>query len=231
MLFLYQRLLVFMLICHVTEGLIFFGCDVMAWVDAEQLITAVGDDIAEKGYSVITEAFPHALAEALLAQLLALEPDAFRLAGIGRENDFQTNKEIRSDRILWLDEELLETQQYFTWIEQMRLALNQRFFLGLFEYECMFAHYPKGAFYQKHVDSFRIDGIRKVSTVLYLNPDWQFDDGGELLIYHDEAKLPFLKVLPTFNKLVVFLSEEFPHEVLPAQKSRFSLTGWYRINA
>jgi len=32
-------------------------------------------------------------------------------------------------------------------------------------------------------------------------------------------------------KMVLFLSEEFPHEVLPAMCSRYSLTAWFRINA
>jgi len=30
--------------------------------------------------------------------------------------------------------------------------------------------------------------------------------------------------------LVVFLSEEFPHEVLKAKRSRFSVAGWFRVN-
>ncbi|WP_390517884.1 hypothetical protein [Halioxenophilus aromaticivorans] len=28
---------------------------------------------------------------------------------------------------------------------------------------------------------------------------------------------------------MVFFSELFPHEVLAAQKSRYSLTGWFRL--
>jgi len=206
------------------------GCDEMTLLDMELLIAAVVDEIAKNGYAVIPQALPAGLTAALLAQLLELDPDGFKLAGIGRENGFQTNKSIRSDRILWLDEELLETQQYFTWIEQLRLALNKHFFLGLFEYECMFAHYPKGAFYQKHVDAFKTGSNRKISSVLYLNKDWKTHEGGELLLYHEGVDTPFETILPEYGKLVVFLSEEFPHEVLPANRSRYSLTGWYRVN-
>jgi SM-20-related protein len=30
--------------------------------------------------------------------------------------------------------------------------------------------------------------------------------------------------------LVVFLSEEFPHEVLPTATDRYSIAGWFRVN-
>jgi len=36
-------------------------------------------------------------------------------------------------------------------------------------------------------------------------------------------------VLPEGGKLVVFLSESMEHEVLPASRERFSLTGWLRL--
>jgi len=32
------------------------------------------------------------------------------------------------------------------------------------------------------------------------------------------------------NRLVIFLSEEFPHEVLPANTHRYSIAGWFRVN-
>ena len=35
-------------------------------------------------------------------------------------------------------------------------------------------------------------------------------------------------VLPLGGRLVVFLSEDIPHEVLPTQKERISITGWLR---
>ena len=33
---------------------------------------------------------------------------------------------------------------------------------------------------------------------------------------------------PAAGTLVVFMSGDFPHEVLPASRERLSLTGWYR---
>jgi SM-20-related protein len=37
-------------------------------------------------------------------------------------------------------------------------------------------------------------------------------------------------VPPKNGTLVLFLSEEFPHEVLVAKKTRYSIAGWFRIN-
>ena len=55
-------------------------------------------------------------------------------------------------------------------------------------------------------------------------------NSGELVIYENEEDLQGQKVLPKLATLVVFLSEEFPHEVLPAKKDRYSIAGWYRVN-
>ena len=198
------------------------------------LLQTISDGLATDGYALIDEALPPAFLADLLSQIKAIDVNQFNAAGIGRADDFQTNSQIRSDQILWLDENRAENQNYLNWAEGLRLALNQQFYMGLSEYECMFAHYPVGAFYQKHVDAFKPVGNskgsnRKISTILYLNPNWQPDDGGELLLYRDDQAQPFKRILPELGKLVVFLSEDFPHQVLPAKRSRYSLTGWFRV--
>jgi SM-20-related protein len=38
-----------------------------------------------------------------------------------------------------------------------------------------------------------------------------------------------IRVAPECGKLVIFLSEDFPHEVLPATQLRQSIAGWFRI--
>ena len=110
--------------------------------------------------------------------------------------------------------------------DELRQALNQAFYLGLADYESHFAHYPPGAFYQKHLDRFRDDDRRTVSAVLYLNDDWQADQGGALRLYPDGGEP--LDVLPEAGTLVLFMSADLPHEVLPATRERLSLTGWFR---
>ena len=93
------------------------------------------------------------------------------------------------------------------------LALNRAFFLGLEDYESHFALYPPGAFYQKHLDRFRDDDRRTLSAVFYLNADWQPEQGGALRLYPEGGGE--LDVLPTAGTLVLFMSAELPHEVLP----------------
>ena len=86
----------------------------------------------------------------------------------------------------------------------------------------------KVTFYEKHLDSFRGSKNRVVTTVYYLNDDWNEKNGGELVIYDEDNN--YLKtVTPQINTLVVFLSDKFPHEVLAANKKRFSIAGWFRI--
>lgn len=66
--------------------------------------------------------------------------------------------------------------------------------------------------------------------MVYLNPGWLPDDGGELVLYSDEAEQGSLRVMPAFGTLVVFLSEYSPHDVLPTQRDRYSIAGWFRLN-
>jgi len=50
------------------------------------------------------------------------------------------------------------------------------------------------------------------------------------LIIYDENNNMIQKVFPHANTLVVFLSDKFPHEVLPAKKKRYSIAGWFRVD-
>jgi SM-20-related protein len=79
------------------------------------------------------------------------------------------------------------------------------------------------------LDSFKNSKNRVVTTVYYLNDEWGEDDGGELIVY-DERNEFLAKVTPESNSLVVFMSEKFPHEVLPAKRRRYSIAGWFRID-
>ena len=75
-------------------------------------------------------------------------------------------------------------------------------------------------------------GARRVlSLVTYLNPGWQLADGGELAIYDGQGAQIIHKVMPAYGTVVVFLSTEVPHEVLPANRDRYSIAGWFRVNS
>lgn len=160
----------------------------------------------------------------------------FRRASVGRGSDRQLRTEIRNDQVLWLDPlELTPSQStYWSRMEELRETLNSQLFLGLFELEAHLARFPQGGYYKPHLDRHRDTQARVVSAVLYLDPGWTEDDGGQLRIYSDRVagvQGPSFEILPEPGKLVLFLSGEIWHEVLPAHRPRHSLTGWFRCRA
>ena len=66
-----------------------------------------------------------------------------------------------------------------------------------------------------------------VSAVIYLNADWPADAGGELVIY-DADNVPRLTLAPDGGTLVLFMSDETPHEAKRATRERWSIAGWFR---
>ncbi len=194
------------------------------------LLDSIADALEQRGYVSLPALLPPTLAEALFSRCLGLDGEDLRRAGIGREQDFQLNRFVRTDRIRWLQRSEPVEAEYLRWMEQLRLGLNRRLFLGLFDYECHFARYGRGDYYKRHVDAFRGGSNRVLSTVLYLNPGWSTADGGELLLYEGDSCEPLERLLPLFGSAVIFLSERFPHEVLPAGRERHSIAGWFRVN-
>ena len=80
------------------------------------------------------------------------------------------------------------------------------------------------------MEHLRININRVLSTVLYLNPDWQSEDAGELVMYAPNRSNTILTVSPVLNRCMLFLSDNFPHEVLFTQAARYSIAGWFRVN-
>jgi SM-20-related protein len=206
----------------------------MSYFDDLQL-DHLADSLVERGYLVADNLLPDTLLASLLAHFDQLQANDFKSAGIGRQTDFQLQEKIRADKIHWITANTEATTEFLQWMDDLRVGINRRLFMGLFDYESHFAYYPVGAFYKKHLDAFRgKDGQqqsnRVLSTVLYLNENWSPENGGELLIYAEDDSQVIEKVLPVLGRLVVFLSEKFPHEVLPANRERKSIAGWFRVN-
>ncbi|MEY3017557.1 MAG: hypothetical protein RL336_692 [Pseudomonadota bacterium] len=197
--------------------------------DGEELLFArIAQAIEGDGYCVIPAGMPSDMVLPLAVQAWQ-RMDEFAAAKVGRGQDVTKNSFVRRDKIAWIDGETAAEKVWMAWAERLRIYLNRRLMLGLFSYESHFAHYECGDFYRKHYDAFRGEANRVLSTVLYLNSGWAPDDGGELEIF-DADDRSLVKVTPLLGTLVVFLSEEFPHEVLPAQRDRFSIAGWFRLN-
>jgi SM-20-related protein len=202
---------------------------------SETLLDAMADALTIDGYLIIDKSMPDALLQNLSDSFQALNQSDFKAAGIGRQSDFQLHESIRSDKIHWITNTTVTTSDFLQWMESLRVGLNRRLFLGLFDYESHFAYYPIGAFYKKHVDAFRdsrksAKSNRVLSTVLYLNKDWHTSHGGELVVYHENGQQILEKILPEFGRMIIFLSEKFPHEVLAGNRERKSIAGWFRIN-
>jgi SM-20-related protein len=198
--------------------------------DDRDVIGAIAEALRRRGYAVVPSALPPGLADALFTHLKSLGDGAFHAAGIGRQDDHQLNPFVRQDAVRWLDAAHPVPAAYLAWAESLRLGLNRRLFLGLFDYEAHYAFYPPGGFYRRHLDAFRGRTNRVVTTVLYLNPNWQPGHGGELVLYAPDDDGVLETVAPAYGTLVVFLSEDFPHQVLPTRRARHSIAGWFRVN-
>ena len=196
----------------------------------ETLFAQIADDLEDKGYSIQPVALPEDIASALYDHLQSMNEEKYVEAGIGRGEDFLKNEFVRTDEICWITGASEAGQKWLDWTAKLQRFLNQRLFLGLFSFESHFAHYAPGAYYKRHSDAFKGEANRVLSVVTYLNPAWGHDDGGELVLYQDEHDHEGIKVVPLYGTVVIFLSEEFPHEVLPAQRDRYSVAGWFRVN-
>ena len=199
----------------------------------QNILSTIVERIAEQGYAVIE----HFLNQ---DQVKALALQAQSLQSAGEMHKATTgvakieNASRRGDFIHWIEASEASTAEadYLNAMADLQQAINQAFFLGLFELESHFAIYPPGAGYQKHLDQFIGKEERKVSCILYLNNDWHSNDGGQLRIYLDKKdETHFMDIPPQAGTLVVFLSSDFLHEVLPAKRERMSITGWFRTRS
>ena len=176
------------------------------------------------------------LSPALLQSLLIEGHQRWQLgqfhdARIGRKQQLALAADIRGDSILWLDahDSYQASQEIFAFTELLQQAFNQYFFMGLKQVELHYARYGSGTGYKRHIDQHHDTTFRKITIVIYLNPDWTAEDGGELLIYDPfNPEQTLFRVLPIAGRIVIFRSDLFEHEVLPSSKTRWSVTGWFR---
>ena len=185
-------------------------------------------NLVEHGWSQHNLFLTSDLVLALATECMAIQTiDGLKLAGVGRGNLHEISNKIRGDQIHWLNVgQSLACDQYLDVMESVRLVLNQNLFLGLEEYESHFSFYAPGTSYVKHIDRFRNYDRRTISTIIYLNEDWLPEQGGALRL-HFEGNCT-QDISPLACRLVVFLSAEIAHEVLPATRNRLSIAGWFK---
>lgn len=196
----------------------------------EAVFERVAEALRIHGYVALPNAVPAHVSAALLRHLDLHEEYEFATANIGRGTEQELNTQVRRDKIAWIEATSPNSHVWMDWTHALQTYLNRRLFMGLFSFESHFAFYREGDFYRIHVDAFRGQSNRVLSLVTYLNHDWLPEQGGELILYHPETEEEVARVLPSFGTLVLFLSEEFPHEVKPAMRTRYSVAGWFRVN-
>jgi len=151
----------------------------------------------------------------------------FAPAAVGRGLQRMRHAGIRGDVTSWLDPMKDVDRSYLRAMEELRVGLNEHLYLGLFDYECHYAVYGVGAHYDRHLDTLSGRKNRLLSTVVYLHDEWAPTDGGELILYRAGSPSAIARIVPRPGLMVLFLSGEFPHEVLPASKPRHSIAGWF----
>jgi SM-20-related protein len=185
-------------------------------------------DLWVNGISVRDQFLPppqiHALVEC--AHLRRARGD-FDAARIGGSNNPQRRQEIRGDSTCWIAAPLLPAERILLdELEVLRLELNREAFLGLFNLELHYSWYPPGAGYARHVDQPHGRVQRQVSLMLYLNEDWTPEAAGELRIF--DAANRHRDIEPIGGRLVHFLTPGREHAVLPTNRDRLSVSGWFR---
>lgn len=199
----------------------------------DAVLDLISSEIYQNSFAIIDNFISEEFCKALLEeQTSLLKAGNFREAAVGNGDKKLVRPEIRSDAVLWMESDALTPLQAAYWdkIEEIRNILNQRCFLGLRSFEGHFAQYPKGSFYKRHLDQFQQVSYRVITVILYLNQNWESVDGGELRMYFPQegGSERIQDVLPIGGRLVIFLSGEIPHEVLPTHRERFSITGWLK---
>lgn len=198
----------------------------------EREFHALFRDLSEQGLSIADGLLPDELIDALYHEALgAWQTGQFTAARVGHARQPQRITAIRGDTIMWLDPERHSPaqEQFLQFTETLRHALNEAFYLGLQRTEFHYARYDAGEGYARHLDQHRGQPHRRITLILYLTPDRQPDDGGELCLFKpDDPQQEWLRIAPERGRLVLFRSELIPHAVLPTRRPRWSMTGWFR---
>lgn len=186
---------------------------------------SIADGLAEHGYAVEDQFLSQPEIDEILKAGRFDTSSDFKKAGIGNQQSLQIQEGIRGDYIKWLDKDNSPEaiKVYLNRLQELVQYLNQALFLSLKDFEVHMTVYPEGSFYKRHLDQFKKDDHRKLSVILYLNPDWKEEQGGQVRMYLSDHTKDFL---PMAGRLVIFRSDEIEHEVLPATRERLSITGW-----
>jgi len=186
------------------------------------------DSYLENNVGVDAAFLQEKLSAGLQQNILRLQrDDLLSNAGIGNDSIQDAQQKMRSDKIYWMDKshENVFEREFLGLMDDFIERLNSTCYTGINAYEFHYAVYEEGSFYKKHRDQFRNDSNRKYSLITYLNENWLEEDGGQLMLYQDESTQ---KILPRSQTAVFFKSDEMEHEVMKANRTRMSISGWLK---
>ncbi|MBQ4856360.1 2OG-Fe(II) oxygenase [Rhodanobacter sp. B2A1Ga4] len=195
-------------------------------MDDERLFRTAADALAGAGWCMVDDLLTPAQTLALADECHALH--AAQQLTPARVGAARIATPQRGDRTHWFEAGAPSPPQrvFVERLDALRTALNRELMLGLVECEAHYAVYPPGARYARHLDRLRDDDARVLSAVFYLNEGWRDIDGGALRLYLDDGT--HHDFLPHAGTLLLFLSAQFEHEVLPATRDRLSIACWMR---
>lgn len=161
--------------------------------------------------------------------------DNSRKAGTNR-GELEIKSTVRGDLIGWFDaDEGTALHRYGQKSTTLVTEVSER----VSELKCingtskfMCGCYPPGGAYVKHWDNDLVavhTKPRRLTVLLYLNPDWKAGDGGELAIYGaEDPDRRIATVAPRQNRVLMFFSDKrVPHEVLESNTTRYACTLWF----
>ena len=98
-------------------------------------------------------------------------------------------------------------------------SLTEEYALSNAAFNAKLAVTCDGARYPCHIDNpvgNGLEDVRKLTAILYLNPGWKEGDGGEIRLFvKKEAGVKIVDLSPVGGRMLLFWSDEIPHEVLP----------------
>lgn len=199
------------------------------------------------GFTVAPDFLKPAEVELIRSDMAALRAEGrFSAAGVGEASTNRLDGSVRQCEQCFLfprvkhcggGDQAGRTLLYET-LDSLRDALQQATGQPLDPLltEGLYARYPHGGFYRRHIDSMpgTPQELRSFSYLLYANPSWTEADGGLLRLHSDGgaetapagAPPSFTDVAPRAGTLVVFRSD-FPHEVLDTAAERLAVAGWF----
>jgi Rps23 Pro-64 3,4-dihydroxylase Tpa1-like proline 4-hydroxylase len=187
-------------------------------------------------YIVIDNFFRADVADALrdTAQSIKKFPISFR--GVTQKKDQLSDVRTQAANIYPVFEALMSARfvEFLTTLSGIRDVRSDPVFAGTGMHR-----YHRGGFEEIHLDAnrhpFDTNLHRRLQMLVYLNPDWKEEWGGDLLLWSSKNGRPYERsrsIMPVFNRAVIFgASQSSWHSVstvrCPADHVRHSLALYY----